>query len=539
MLPQPENNEVSFKTQPQSDFFNYFGKERWIQIWLAEKRTRLTSVIFPPLQKIGLVPDTISYIGIAFLAGVILYFVRKPWLAAIFLLGHVIFDGLDGAYARNVGKASQSGAFTDLVCDQFGMVVVSMLAIFHHLVEPLIGAAYISLYLIVVVFGVIINVMGIGSRVTITSKYFLYIVYGIWAFSGVNYFWFLMTFFSSVMAIEVLIGYVRLKAGIKKKFDLQERSTQSDTYSGHMNHILNIVIPITVLVGIFVYGNWIPLRAIMDTPNVKLNWEEGRTILSPEDNSKILSFGVWNDKWLGLFECEDGSKEIRIINADGSFNGQRFEAPAYIQPACEELPLDGETLLIADNTTRLVMGIDLIASLENRKSVITLTIPYGYLRMTAIATTLWNNKTVWLVANYLFTRKTYVVDPEIAAKKGSVLGGVIGSYTNGGFPSGLVVSNGEVIELNKSALNSLIYTASLNMMLQGENLLQATKKRIAPPNTNCLGLVISGEKLMIISEQGKTYHVPLKDVLGKYSLELNPHHFFLTKSEVVKNAFSH
>ncbi|MCX5872399.1 MAG: CDP-alcohol phosphatidyltransferase family protein [Deltaproteobacteria bacterium] len=539
MSTQSEKSEVSFKTQPQSDFFNYFGKERWIQIWLAEKRTRLTSVIFPPLEKIGIVPDTISYIGIAFLAGAILYFVRKPWLAALFLLGHVIFDGLDGAYARNVGKASQSGAFTDLVCDQFGMVVVSMLAIFHHLVEPLIGAAYISLYLIVVVFGVIINVMGIGSRITITSKYFLYIVYGFWAFSGVNYFWFLMTFFSSVMAIEVLIGYVRLKAGIKKKFDSQEHSTQSHIYSGHMNHVLNIVIPLTVLAGILVYGNWIPLRAIMDSPNLKLNWEEGRTILSHEDNSKILSFGVWNDKWLGLFECEDGSKEIRIINADGSFSGQRFEAPAYIQPACEELPLDGETLLIADNTTRLVMGIDLTASLESKKAVITLTLPYGYLRMTAIATTLWNNKTVWLVANYLFTRKTYIVDPDIAVKKGSVLGGVIGSYTNGGFPSGLVVSNGEVIELNKSPLNSLIYTASLNRMLQGENLLQATKKRIAPPNTNCLGLAISGGKLMIISEQGKTFHVPLKEVLGKYSLELNSHHFFLTKSEVVKNTFSH
>ena len=534
-----EKKEISFKTQIQPDFFNYFGKDRWLQVWLAEKRTRLTSAIFPPLEKIGLVPDTISYIGIALLAGVILYFVRKPWLATIFLLAHVFFDGLDGAYARNVGKASQSGAFTDLVCDQFGMIVVSMLAIFHHLVEPLIGAVYISLYLIVVVFGVIINVMGIGSRITITSKYFLYMVYGLWAFSGVNHFSFLMTFFSCVMAIEVLAGYVRLKAGIRKKFDSQERFKLGDTYSGPVNYILNTAIPLLTLIAILICGNWVPLRAIMDKPNTALNWKEGQAIAFPEESSRLLSFGVWNNKWLAFFENGNSTKEIRVLNPDGSFSGENFEAPAYIQPACEELPVDGDTLLIADNTTRLVMGIDLKASLATKKTVITLTLPFGYLRMTAIATTRWNNKTVWLVANYLYTRKTYVVDPDIALKKGSVLGGVIASYTNGGFPSGLVVSNGEVIELNKSPFNSLIYTAQFDRMLQGVNLLQASLKKIAPPQEKCLGLSISGEEVMLVSEQGRTFHVPLNKVLGKNSLEFNTHHSYLTKSEVVKNTFSH
>ena len=534
-----ENNEVSFKTPPQSDFFNYFGKERGIQIWLAEKRTSLTSAIFPPLKKIGLAPDTISYVGIALLAGVILYFLRKPWLASIFLLGHVIFDGLDGAYARNLDKASQSGAFTDLVCDQFGMVVVSMLAIFHHLVEPLIGAAYISLYLIVVVFGVIINVMGIGSRITITSKYFLYMTYGLWAFSSVNYFSFLMSFFSCVMLIEVLIGYVRLKAGIRKKFDSPERFSSGDVYTGSLNYFLNIGIPFTVLTAILVYGNWVPIRAILDRPNMSLNWEEGKTIFGPEENSKILSFGAWNDQWLALFENGDGSKEIRIIQTDGSFDGKSFEIPAYVQPACEELALDGETLLIADTTTRLVMGIDLKASLVSRKAIISLTIPFGYLRMTAMATTILNNKTVWLVANYLYTRKTYVIDPAKAIEKGSILGGVIGSYTNAGFPSGLVVLNGEVIELNKSPVNAIIYNASLSRMLQGSNLLQASRKKIAPPDKKCLGLTISGSNLMLVSDRGKTFHVPLKGILGTYSSQLGAHELFLSKSEVVKNTFSH
>ncbi|MGC8658112.1 MAG: CDP-alcohol phosphatidyltransferase family protein [Desulfomonilaceae bacterium] len=517
-----EKNKVGFKTQSQSEFFNYFGKDRFVQAWLARKRTQLTSAIFPPFDKIGLVPDTISYVGIALLAGVILYFVRKPGLASVFLLGHVIFDGLDGAYARNAGKASQSGAFTDLVCDQFGMIVVSMLAIFHHLVEPLIGSAYITLYLIVVVFGVIINVMGIGSRITITSKYFLYIVYGWWAFNGQNFFSPLMTFFSVVMAIEVLVGYVRLKAGIRRKFDSQRRFRQGDIYSGPLNYVLNTSVPVLTLVAIIIYGNWIPLKAIVDKPNFPINWQEGSSITFPQPDSRILSFGVWNNKWLALFQNSDGSKEIRLIESDGSLSEERFEAPSYIDPACEELPVEGGTLLMADNKTRLVLGIDLNASLASHKAVIISTLPFGYLRMTAIATTVWNNRKVWLIANYLYTRKTYVVDPDLALKKGSVLGGVIAFYINGGFPCGLVVYDGQVIELNKSPFNSLIYTASLDQMLHGKNLLKATKKKIAIPEERVLGLSISGSDIMLVSDQGRTFRIPLRPLLNKESVRINP-----------------
>ncbi len=162
---------------------------------------------------------------------VVLYFVREPLVAVLFLAAHVFCDGVDGAYARHTGKASQSGAFTDLVCDQFGMVVVSLVAIFHHMVSPLIGAVYVTLYLIVVVFGVIINAMGLGTRITITSKYFLYIVYLIWAVWEVNFFDPFMSLLSVIMAIEVIVGYLRLKRGIKKKFDSQVRFADGDPYS--------------------------------------------------------------------------------------------------------------------------------------------------------------------------------------------------------------------------------------------------------------------------------------------------------------------
>ncbi len=59
----------------------------------------------------------------------------------------------------------------------------------------------------------------------------------------------------------------------------------------------------------------------------------------------------------------------------------------------------------------------------------------------------WNGKKVWLAANYLLTRKTYIVDPAKALKKGYLFGGKIAAYTNGGFPSGLLCKGDTVIEL--------------------------------------------------------------------------------------------
>ena len=96
-----------------------------------------------------------------------------------------------------------------------------------------------------------------------------------------------------------------------------------------------------------------------------------------------------------------------------------------------------------------------------------------------------------------------------------------------------------VIELNKSPFDSLIYTAQLDRMLQGANLLKATQKKIAPPEKEVLGLSISNADIMLVSETRNTFHVPLNKVLGNNSLEFKTYHTFLTKSEVVKKTFSH
>jgi phosphatidylglycerophosphate synthase len=511
----PDDGSGSFKTKPHLDFLNYFGKERWLHIWFREKRTQFIATVFPRFERLGLVPDTISYIGISFLAGVVLYFVRDPKVACLFLAGHIICDGLDGAFARHAGKESQSGAFTDLVCDQLGMVVVGLMAIFHHMVSPLLGTVYIALYLIVVVFGVIINVMGLGTRVTITSKFFLYSVYGIWAGWEINWFPWLMYFFSVIMAVEVTIGYLRLKRGIRRKFDSEVRFTQGDPYSGKLNYALNVMVPLTVLLTILVWANLIPIRSMIAKPNLSVSWAQGPQVIPENDMAEILGIGVQDKTLLVLLRQEAGNLELRRFIEGEEEREESFSVPEYVTPAFSTLPVYDNLLLIADSSTGLLMGFDIKASFASKKAVTVLTLPLGYLRVTAMAVADWNRKKVWLAANYLYTRKTYVVDPEKALKKGFILGGVIASYTNGAFPSGMTVLDEYVFELNRAPFNALIYKARLSRMIGKANLLDAASVCFPPPYPDAIGPVLAGDELIMMSPQGRIYKLPVSSSFRK------------------------
>ncbi|AFM23782.1 CDP-alcohol phosphatidyltransferase family protein [Desulfomonile tiedjei] len=510
--PVDNKNETAGANPPKSksykDFFNYFGEERVVHDRFAEFRTRLISHIVPIFSRMGIVPDTISYVGITFLAGVILYFVRNPVVAVLFLAGHVFFDGVDGAYARHTGKASQSGAFTDLVCDQFGMVVVSLMVIFHHMVAPLIGAVYMALYLMVVVFGVIINAIGLKTRITVTSKYFLYLTYAAWAIWEVNLFAPMMTFFSAIMALQVLIGYLRLKRGIRKKFDSEVRFSAGDPYSGKLNYIFNLAIPALVLLIILIWGNWIPLRAMIDIPKQSVSWSQGIPLIPEEKTEQLLGFGIQNKDFLVLCRKPDDHLEVTRFSESGQA-GQSFTIPEYVSPMFGTFPVDRNILLIPDDTTRLLMGIDLDASFAARQAVMVMTLPFKYLRVTAMTTGEWKGKKVWLAANYLYTRRTYVIDPEKALKKGYLLGGLIASYVNAGYPHGMVIRDRTVIEYNRSPLQKLIYAAPLKSVIAGTNLMDAAKTSFFAPRDDVFGPAIYGDSLVVLSPEGKLYKLPL------------------------------
>jgi hypothetical protein len=322
-----------------------------------------------------------------------------------------------------------------------------------------------------------------------------------------------MSFFSVVMVAEVVIGYIRLKRGIRKKFDAEVRFSEGDPYTGRLNYALNVAVPLGVLAAILLWANETPIRTMLDTPKLQASWQLGPQLVPQNEEVQILGLGYQGNRYLVLVRLESEKLELRSVPDGPGGASQTFVVPEYVEPAFGSLPVDGGTLLIADSRTRLIMGIDLEASFAAGRAVIVLTVPLGYVSVTAAAATWWKDSTAWLAANYLHTRKTYLIDPHRALKRGSIMNGVVASYTNGAFPAGMTVVDGTVIELNRSPVAAMLYVAPLDRLIAGKSLLDACTTSFFPPEFDAIGPVQAGDDLVMLSRDGRIRRLPIKSIV--------------------------
>jgi hypothetical protein len=212
--------------------------------------------------------------------------------------------------------------------------------------------------------------------------------------------------------------------------------------------------------------------------------------------------------------------EVRA-SADENGSPKKFLIPEYVNPAFSGLPVDGNVLLLIDNTTRLLMGIDMDASFRSGRAVLVITLPVQYLRITGLAVGMHNGKRVWLAANYLYTRKTYIIDPEKALRKGYLSGGVMAAYVNSGFPSGLVLIGENIVEYASSPMNRLMYVAPLTQMIGIKDILSASLFSIEPPTKEALGPVMLNETLVMMSPRGALFRLPIEKLRASRPLALD------------------
>ena len=207
-MPDPE--------QPEGGFHDFSDRELPMQQRFAALRTRVVGPIVEPLAKMGVRADHFTLLGVALLIPFGYFFISNPVLAFWILFAYVVCDGIDGPYARVTKTANLGGAFADLVADQLGMVVVTLLAIHHGLVHPTLAAGYAIIYVVMIAFVVAQNSFKIGTPTVLRSKYVLYLTYGAWAFTGWNGLNWMMAFFVVTMVISSVSSFVRLKRHLSK-----------------------------------------------------------------------------------------------------------------------------------------------------------------------------------------------------------------------------------------------------------------------------------------------------------------------------------
>jgi phosphatidylglycerophosphate synthase len=200
------------------EHLNYFSKkEKEKMNKIKDTRTNILLPISKFLKGLGLTANMVSYIGFFILIGFIYFVTKNPILASFFLLAHVLIDAFDGPLARLEKKDGDSGAFTDIICDHTGMVIVVCTLIFINLVNAVLASIYIYIYTIMIIFIIIRNRLKVPIKFVLRTKYYIYLLYAIWAIFNVNYFNYGLIIFIIIMLPETISSYFILKKALEKK----------------------------------------------------------------------------------------------------------------------------------------------------------------------------------------------------------------------------------------------------------------------------------------------------------------------------------
>ena len=200
----------------EKEDLNYFSeKEKKSMYKFKDLRNKIFLPISKVLMKLGLTANIISYIGLFMLAGFIYYVLSNPIVASIFLFLHVIIDAFDGPLARLMKQDGNSGAFTDIICDHTGMVIVIITLIWANLINPVIASVYIYVYTLLIIFVIARNKMNLPIKLVIRTKYYVYILFGILAIWQINYLNVGLAIFTLTMLPSLLTSYFIIKRHLK------------------------------------------------------------------------------------------------------------------------------------------------------------------------------------------------------------------------------------------------------------------------------------------------------------------------------------
>ena len=159
----------------------------------VEKIRKHKDKILAPLvavcKKYDVKPDTLSYLGLLMVFPFVYFFSFNPWLALIFMLLNMFFDGLDGSVARHTKIESVRGDVLEHAIDYLSLLIYFFTFLYFGLFDVFWGSFYIVNYvimsfLIIIMRGLEIKVFPVLFR----ARWFLFGVFALWLFLDVNIF---------------------------------------------------------------------------------------------------------------------------------------------------------------------------------------------------------------------------------------------------------------------------------------------------------------------------------------------------------------
>lgn len=152
----------------------YAEGERGFMDWNQSLRGRMLGPLLQSLDDHGVTPNTLTLLSLVtgLLAALFLPFLKI--LALVFLLLHVLLDGIDGPLARFTGTESKKGSFTDTASDQVVVFAVMLALVSMNAASSLAAMVYVFSYTVVVGFAIIRNRLNIPYSWLIRPRFVVY-----------------------------------------------------------------------------------------------------------------------------------------------------------------------------------------------------------------------------------------------------------------------------------------------------------------------------------------------------------------------------
>lgn len=116
------------------------------------------------LSRLGISPNTLSYISVIFAIGFFLLASINFTLAFWLLVASIICDGLDGVEARLTGTNSARGAFTDMVCDLAVLAFSVAGMVWRGSINPVLAILFVYVYTSLVIFLMLHQMLQVSSH---------------------------------------------------------------------------------------------------------------------------------------------------------------------------------------------------------------------------------------------------------------------------------------------------------------------------------------------------------------------------------------
>ena len=175
--------------------------------------------LFCPLSRIlvkfGVTPNQISIFGLLVLIGFIYYIDTNLKLSMMFLIIHLLLDGLDGAVARLIKNDCTAGEIMDTFVDYTGMFIIIWTLGLYSYLDPNLGLLYVFLYLMMVGLMIVRYLLKIKPKFVVRSKYILYALFAWLVFTGQNYLNDALFIFSILMTPAVIISLAKVNSRLK------------------------------------------------------------------------------------------------------------------------------------------------------------------------------------------------------------------------------------------------------------------------------------------------------------------------------------